>query len=465
MNSPALLASALLAVQGLLISPVTSAAPSIEQRQQEVRPLPGELDRVLMVNDNNPELIKGEGILLSTFPAKHSQNTAHKTSQSNLAVTLDGRFDLFSHHVYDGQKDEPDVTLWLAVLAQPLGNEPITLKLLAGSTSLSQATTTGQTAAPFLPLPAVIAETTSAIAAGPGSRVAGDLLRGNQASELPNQWQLMPGSPSALIVLPIPVAGLDPLLNGRNLQMRLHSNGAIALATLAGYGKGQDAPSLQRWIELLESGKLSAKEHTPTPRGSNGKIIYSRVSGIQVGSTWKAKITDPGSSVLRLANSPISWPISSIERGRLGTGQVQTAELISHYQGTAWAAHGNYGVEYDLTLPLYNDSKHSKTMLLKIESPIKNDKNNTHLDFQSSTTGPVMFRGLIEVSGLDNKSSHDLGPQRFHLVLRKGQKGPNLGSVTITPGQTRKLRVRLIYPADATPPQVLTLLPVKQSNP
>ena len=33
-------------------------------RQSQVRALPGQLDDVLMVNDNNPELITGEGILV-----------------------------------------------------------------------------------------------------------------------------------------------------------------------------------------------------------------------------------------------------------------------------------------------------------------------------------------------------------------------------------------------------------------
>lgn len=102
------------------------------------------------------------------------------------------------------------------------------------------------------------------------------------------------------MVLPIPVAGLDPLLNGRNLQLRLRSSGPVYLATLATQGNNDDAPTLTRWQELLRSGRLSPKEHTPTPRGSRGKMIYSRVSGIQVGSRWAATITDPGTSTLSL---------------------------------------------------------------------------------------------------------------------------------------------------------------------
>ena len=51
----------------------------------------------------------------------------------------------------------------------------------------------------------------------------------------------------------------------------------------------------------------------------------------------------------------------------------------------------------------------------------------------------------------------------MHLVLRQGQEGPSLGQVTLKPGEAREVQIRLIYPADATPPQVLTVRPVKQS--
>jgi hypothetical protein len=34
--------------------------------------------------------------------------------------------------------------------------------------------------------------------------------------------------------------------------------------------------------------------------------------------------------------------------------------------------------------------------------------------------------------------------------------------VSLAPGASRQLQVRLIYPADATPPQVLSLLPVAE---
>ena len=424
-------------------------------REQAVRPLPGHLDAVLMVNDNNPELIKDDGILLSTFPDQ---------GEASIPVALNGRFDLFSHHVYAGTDESLDSTLWLALLMAPLGKEPVTVTLLEGSTSLSQATKPGQTQAPFLPLPPLMRETSDVITAGPGSRVAGDLLRGQRAKELnTTTWTLAPGTPTRILQFPIPVKGLDPLLNGRNLQLRLHSSAPVALATLAAHGNGQAPPNDQHWNDLLDSGDLSSKEHSPTPRGSKGKMIYSRVSGVQIGSSWRARLTDPGKNTLSISGSALSWPISSLERGSLGTGQVQTAELKTLYPDTAWAAHGNYGVEYDLTLPLKNAGSTLQTLQLALESPIKTDASTGGLRFRRSLSGPVMFRGPIELSGLEADDGSPLGRHLVHLVLRQGQEGPPLGRVTLKPGQTKDVRVRLVYPADATPPQVLTVQPVKQS--
>ena len=442
-------------IAGLTAGVAPSAIADVIQRQQSVRSLPGQLDAVLMGNDNNPELIKEDGILLSTFP---------DGGDASISVDLSGRFDLFSHHVYAGTDETLDSTLWLALLMAPIGDEDVTLTLIEGSTSLSQATQPGQTAAPFLPLPPLMRETNDVIAAGPGSRVAGDLLKGREAPELsPRRWTLKPGSPTVVLQLPIPVQGLDPLLNGRNLQLRLHSSAPVALATLAAHGDGHQAPNVQDLIDLLSSGELSGKEHNPTPRGSKGKIIYSRVSGVQIGSRWQTRITDPGSTTLSIQNEPVSWPISSLERGSLGTGQVQTAELQALYPGTAWAAHGNYGVEYDLTLPLKNSGAAAQTLSLALESPLKTDQASDALRFRSSLSGPVMFRGPVEVVGLDDADGSPYGRQTVHLVLRQGQEGASLGQVTLKPGETRDVRIRLIYPADATPPQVLTVRPVKQS--
>ena len=187
------------------------------------------------------------------------------------------------------------------------------------------------------------------------------------------------------------------------------------------------------------------------------------MSGVQVGSTWHSRLSDPGKNWLSVSRAPISWPISSLERGTLGSGQVQTAELQAFYPGTAWAAHGNYGVEYDLSIPLRNDTTKPVALQLALESPLKGDAAIGGLRFHSTSgSRPVMFRGTVEVTGLDGATpgSRPVGRRSFHLVQRAGEPSPAFGTISLAPGASRQLQVRLIYPADATPPQVLTLLPL-----
>ena len=431
-------------------------------RRQRVEPLPGGLDAVMLVNDNNPELIRSEGILLSGFdPARGWDGRPLGVSAAHLNVPLVGGFDLFSHHVFAGKAESLDSTLWLAVVGAPRGAAPVKLRLRVGSTALSQATAPGQSAAPFLPMPPLmLQESTQPVWSGPGSRVATELLQRSRSPELPGEWSLPAGVLTPLVVLPLPVRGLDPLLNGRNLQLRLASEAPVDLAVLAAFGPNDRPPDPSVWTRIL-AGPLSPKEHQPSPRGASGPMIYSRVSGVQVGSTWRGRITDPGSPVLAASRAPISWPIASLAKGSLGTGQVQTAELKAFYPGTAWAAHGNYGVTYELSLPLRNDTAAPVKLQLALESPLKHDQPLGGLRFRVSPAPAVMFRGTVEVAGLDGAEGRPVGRQAFHLVQRAGQQGPALGTVSLAPGQERTLQVRLIYPADATPPQVLSLLPIE----
>jgi hypothetical protein len=466
-------------------SAVTWLAPAFSQvslptrfRPQAVEPLPGGLDSTPVLNDNNPELIVAPGILLSTFRGGSRLGPIPLAGPGvHLDVPQSGTFELFSHHVYAGKPETLSSTLWLAVVAAPRGPQPVQLRLLTGSTALSQSVDGKDPQAPFLPLPPLMPQGLTPVWSGPGSRVATELLlrQPRPQNGWPESWTLAPGTLTPLMVLPLPVRGLDPLLNGRNLQLRFSSDGPVDLATLAAFGPQEAPPPAALWAQILAGG-LSPKEHAPTPRGAPGRMVYSRVSGVQRGSIWTGRLTDPGQSTFSVSRAPISWPISSLERGSLGTAQVQTAELRAAYPGTAWAAHGNYGVTYALTLPLRNDTSRQQRLTLAIESPLKNDAPQGGLRFRgapvtaeagqgngpvpASPSGPVMFRGTVEVSGLDGVQGRPSGKQAFHLVQRAGQEGPPLGTITLAPGAVRQIQVRLIYPADATPPQVLSLLPV-----
>jgi len=444
--------------------PVSRPAAVTWLRPQTVAPLPGGLDPSSLINDNNPELIRSAGILISSFdPARGWNGQPLPVSAAHLNRPLNGSFGLFSHHVVSGDRSPAGSSLWLAVVAAPRGTRAVRLDLVSGFTALSQAPpqTGGDSTpdAPFLPLPPLLEQGMVPIWSGPGSRVATELLDGGRSPLLPRNWTLQPGQLTALMVLPLPVRGLDPPLNGRNLQLRLASDGLVDVATLAAFMPGDQPPEPEAWSRILQ-GDLSPREHPPSPKGSTGPMIYSRVSGIQRGQIWQGLLAAPGQRSLSTSQAPISWPLASLERGRLGSGQVQTAALQSAYPGTAWAAHGNYGVEYDLRLPLHNDTSERSRLQLALESPLKGDQPIGGLRFLKEPGKAVTFRGTVEVSGLDGPEGQPQSRRRFHLVLRSGESGPALGSISLDPGARRELRVRLIYPADATPPQVLSLLPL-----
>lgn len=441
------LAAATAALPGRLQAQGTATAATDLLRPQEVRALPGGLDRVPMVNDNNPEVVKGPGILLSTF-----EGQGRGVPAAHLDVPLEGPFELFSHHIFAGKGPDPASTLWLGVVVGNRSDRPVRLRVPSGASWLSQPD------APFLPLPGQLEHDGTSVYAGPGGRVAGDLLAGvARPPHLPAELTLAPRATEVLLALPVPVRGLDPLLNGRTLQLRLDSEGPVSLATLA-LISGETPPARGQWLALLD-GDLSEKEHPPTPRGAPGRIVYSRVSGVQTGSRWSAVLNDPGRPDLVIGDRPVSWPIATLVGGTLGTGQVQSAPLRAFYPGTAWEAHGNYGVLYDLELPLHNASALPQTLSLALEVPLKGDRSEGGLRFRQPPGTPVFFRGSVEVRGLPG------GGRRFlHLVRRQGEAGEALATINLAPGERRRLRVRLIIPADITPVPVLTVAPVKQSG-
>ena len=120
-------------------------------------------------------------------------------------------------------------------------------------------------------------------------------------------------------------------------------------------------------------------------------------------------------------------------------------------------------MEYDLTLPLKNTGSAAVTLQLSLDSPLKGNSQPSFLRFRDDLNGPVMFRGPVQTTGLEDPEGVPQGRQTQHLVLRQGQQGPSLGQLMLKPGEEKQVRVRLVYPADATPPQVLTVQPVKQS--
>ncbi|WP_413165562.1 DUF3370 domain-containing protein [Capilliphycus salinus ALCB114379] len=424
-------------------------------RPQEVRPLPGELDNIPVFNSNSPELILSEGILLSTFPPEGKNNP-----EAHLNFAFKGRFDLFAHHVAKPQEPGDLRTLYLGILVHNPNDKPVTVKVLEGASYLSQPD------APFIEVPPVVDNSNGNIYAGPGGRVMSDILRGKRQDIFPKQIVIPPEESRMLLNVPIPVRGLEPPLNGRSTYMRLESSGEVYVASLAKYARSgrngnEFSPSLSEWKNLLKMGKLSTpRDRPPTPPNTEtSQIIYGRVAGVSRGSVWNAKLVDnAGGSRLTIPEpgGAFSYGMSTLPKGLLGTNQNQSAEMLVRYPDTAYQAHGNYGVQYSLDLPLYNPTNQTQTVVLTVQTPLKEDElSEKGLRFLEPTAPQTFFRGTVRFRYIDDRGKRQM--RYVHLVQKRGQQGEPLVKLEIEPQQHRRVEFDFLYPPDASPPQVLTV--------
>lgn len=451
----------------LLASSLTQTnpiAPKTEEvvKIQELRPLPGHLDAIPVFNSNSPELISSEGILLSTFPP---QDKKIPTAHLNFAFT--GRFDIFAHHVAKANPPENLRSLYLGIILHNPGKQPIKVNILRAATYLSQPD------APFIDLFSFIPNDLGTIFAGPGDRVTYDILVGKRQAIFPDQMVIPPGQSQMLLNLPIPVQGLTPPINGRSTLIRLSSSGKVYVASLALFARtnldgSERAPNLAEWENLLDNGDLATPrdriptpltENSPSPKQVPKKIVYGRVAGVARGSEWRSSIVDnPQSPYLTIPqpNHAFSYGLSTLNQGTLGTGQVQSAPMLVRYPDTAYLAHGNYGVQYSLRLPLYNNTQNQQTVTVTLQTPLKENKLQIPgLRFLTTPTGQVFFRGTVRVRYQDEQGY--LKTRFIHLVQRRGEQGEPLVSLNMKAGDRSLIFVDFLYPPDATPPQVLTI--------
>ncbi len=421
---------------------------------QAVRSLPGGLDSVWVFNSNSPEVVQTNGILLSTFP-----RAGQAFPGAHLPQTFQGRFDIFAHHIAKAEPPDDLRTLYWAVLVGNASDAPATVDLLQGASYLSQPD------APFVALPGWVENPTGEVYAGPGSRAADTVLRGQRQPDLPAQIVIPPGETRLLVNLPIPVRELDPPINGRSSLLRLRSDRPVYLASLARFADrtptGEDIPpTLANWQTLLQTADVAGpRDRPPTPLGAPGQIIYGRVAGVAQGSRWQGQVTDPDSPRLTIPDrgQAIAYGLSTLHAGRLGTGQIQTVPMVARYDDTAYATHGNYGIEYHLSLPLHNASDRPQTVAISLQTPIKFDAptDPPGLRFFDPLPTQTFFRGTVRIRDTDDRG---LPRTRYvHLVQRRGDRSQPLTTVTLPSGGDRLVELALIYPADSTPPQVVAI--------
>jgi hypothetical protein len=462
-------------------------APATAQNQilqkHPVRPLPGGMDKVPVFNSNSPEVLINEGILLSTWsPANKAQASAH------LNYAFEGKFDIFSHHISRPVLEANTVNrlMNVGVLAFNPGQKPIKLKIL-------QALSYVNADAPFVNLAAYVNNADGRTFSGPGSRIANDMKRGLTDAKLTKEITIPPGQSRVIFSRSIPNR------SAKSTLMRLHSDGKVQIASIALLDKlkspalgvlaighqPKQLPSLEKppgtvkpakllpvyrspttedWQAAVKSSKLATpRDQVPTNPSAikpGQGITYGRVAGVSQGSRWEAKITDqPNSNDLSLpANGQaVSFVISTLDGGRLGTSQIQSAAMLKRYPDTAYRGHGNYGTHYRLIMPLLNNSQEERSVVIKMQTPFKDDVLFGGLRFLSPvpTDAPIFFRGTVQI-----RYPNDAGrteTRQTHIVQRRGEQGQALVTVKLPAGTRRQVEIDLIYPPDASPPQVFTV--------
>lgn len=425
-------------------------------RSNTIRALPGQLDEVPMFNSNSPEWVKTEGILLSTFPPEGKQvPTAH------LNFPFEGEFTLFAHHF---THTPPDLkTLYLGILVRNPGRKTAVLSIFEAASYLMEPD------APFKEQKPMLDNPNGDVFAGPGIRAVDNVLRGRRLDDFPAQLSIPPGESRMLMNLPIPVRELEKPINGRSSFLHLASRGQVYIASLAMYAQKnpngtERAPTVTEWQELLDKGGLAGpRDRAPTPPNQvGGSLIYGRVAGVQSGSRWQANLMQEGSDRLEIppVDRPISYAISTVRGGRLGTTQIQSAPMLVNYPDTAYESHGNYGVRYDLTLPLFNPTDKPQKVALTLETPLKEDQlSQNGLRFRQPPLDFPFFRGTVRLSVTQGKEQTT--SRYVHLWHRQGQVLEPLETVALVPQERRSIRLEFLYPPDSVPPQVLTIQTLK----
>jgi len=486
-------------------TPLVAAVPAIEGQAlpripdeftlyHDVRPLPGQLNNVPVFNSNSPELVQQDGILLSTFPGAEMAN-----EEAHLDFAFEGRFDFFAHHIARGLVADDRRTLFIGGVIYNPNPDPVTLTIGQGVSYLSQE-------APFYNLPALRFNPDGSVFSGPGSRTVADILQQRRQSQWPRRIVIPPEQTYLLFNAPIPLRRLpfpaDATLppgsvlpgapnnfqgypvasvvprpdgrplpsNGRSLLLHLNSSGPVYAASLAMYAprtaEGEErAPTLQEWLRLLVNGRLAGPRDIPPTNpeeyaksDEDSRFFYGRVAGVAQGAQWEASAVDEGDADYLSIPNPgdaISYVISTVDYNTFGTSQIQSAPMLARYADTAYRAHGNYGVHYKIRMPLRNETDRPQRIALSLQTPLQDETLKHGLRFLRNPADRIFFRGTVRV-----QYETDNGQQQtryIHVVQRQGEEGEPLLRLALPPNAQRDVTVELIYPPDATPPQVLTV--------
>ena len=356
--------------------------------------------------------------MLSTFPPEGKQ-----VPSAHLNFPFKGRFDIFAHHIAKAKNRAETRTLFQGIIVHNPNSEPVTLNVLQGATYLTRPD------ALFIDLPSYLENRFGIVFAGRGSRITSDVLRGYRQGILPAASEIPANESRMLMNLSIPVGNVTPSSNGRSTLMRMSSSNSVYVASLAVFAPTNPAgveqyPTLEEWENILNTkGLAGPRDLAPTPKGENPvQKIYGRVAGVAEGSQWQAKITDNSRTdylTIPKRGESFSYALSTTDTGTFGTGQIQSAKMLARYPDTAYSAHGNYGIQYNLTFPLYNKSRESLSVCILMLTPIKANTESGGLMFYDAPENRIFFRGTVRV--MFNDDTGKTLTRYIHIVQRRNR--------------------------------------------
>jgi len=392
---------------------------------QPARPLNGTFNTVPVLHSNQPEEVEGPGILISTTPGVAY---AAETGQplGNAEFTFNGEFGVHLHHKYfppyrgnirAGQR-RTALTIGL-ILINP-GYQPVKIKFESGAVRNSfEAPYLGNAKIGVRPLGPRPWNT------GPGDATAIQMLRGQLDRRLQDEVVIPPRSRLVLFSTEIPALGIA------NALLRGLSDGPFQMAVVAAGNPNSDAELLA----VLDEGRLApGRVYLSRTNDIKTRRIFSRVGGVALGDRYQASITHDLST-----HGPLHVPFTSTHRHNFGTGEVQVNPLATRMLDSSLDNVGTYGVRFDVDLDLLGNGPYE--LVLSHPSP---------------TGGKpfTAFRGSLQVRTAE-------GLQEMHVGMRSGQSIP-LTTLNLKPGVPNPVRVSVVYPADATPGHLLSVVPGSQ---
>ncbi len=391
---------------------------------QRARPLNGSFNNVPVLHSNQPEIVKGPGILVNTSPGS---SIAAETNQplKNATFTFNGEFGVHMHHKYYPQDSSKlggrraRGLLTVAAIAINPGSTPVTLRFKKGSVKNSfEAPYQANKLMGVKPLGPRPWNT------GPGDATAVQILRGELDRKLSKEIVIPPNSRKVIVSTVLPARGI---MNG---LLRGSSNGPFQLAVIAAE-ETQDESAL---IAVLDRGRLApGRIYLNRIREIQSGRVFSRVAGVALGDEYKASIQHD------LTQGSLHVPLTSTRKHHFGTRDIQVNQLSTRMLDSAVNNVGTYGVRFDVDLNLAGEGAHE----LVLSHPVASGRSQF-----------TAFRGSIGIKT-------DEGYREVHVGMRSGQS-LSIADLDLKPGTNNPVTVSVVYPADATPGHLLSVVPVTQ---